>query len=314
MERIEPMSEVLKSGVPKQIALIGFGEAGSAFAMGWQSELHVPKLCAFDIKATSNDADEARDMRESFTKAKVAGFDAVEQALKDSGAVFSLVTADQALIAAKCVAHDIEKDALYFDCNSCAPDTKREAADIIENAGGRYVDVAIMAPVHPRLHKTATLVCGPHAEQALKVMTTLGMSATQVSTEIGTASSIKMVRSVMMKGLEALMAECVLAGRRAGIEDAVLQSLEKTYPGFGWEKRAAYMLERTMVHGKRRAAEMREVALTVEQLGLSADMTRSTGAWQQRIGDLELDAGEDDYQTRADAILAELNKLEDPGS
>ena len=302
------MSEKQDTQVIKQLALIGFGEAAKAFSSGWQSEELGIDVHAYDIKVQSTESEVARRMREDYSNTGVTGFDELAAAVKNCGAVFSLVTADQALIAAQSVAECIEQDTFYFDCNSCAPDTKRQSARIINNAGGHYVDVAIIAPVHPRLHKTPTLVSGPFAEQALELFSALKMSATLVAGDIGTASSIKMVRSIMMKGLEALMAECVLAGRRAGIEEAVLQSLEKTYPGFGWEERAAYMLERMMVHGKRRAAEMREVALTVEQLDLSADMVSSTIEWQQKIGDLELDAGDDNYQSRADAILEELNK------
>ena len=85
-----------------------------------------------------------------------------------------------------------------------------------------------------------------------------------------------------MKGLEALVCECVLAGAKAGVIETVLDSLDDTYPGFDWRKRSAYMLERMMTHGVRRAAEMREVALTVDLLGLDGAMSRASVGWQQR--------------------------------
>jgi 3-hydroxyisobutyrate dehydrogenase-like beta-hydroxyacid dehydrogenase len=137
-------------------------------------------------------------------------------------------------------------------------------------------------------------------------MNTLGMIAELVEGGIGAASSIKMVRSIMIKGLEALIAECVLAGHKAGVTDTVLASLEQTYPGFGWQDRAAYVFERMMVHGQRRAAEMREVALMVDQLGLDSAMSRASADWQQSIGELRLKAGEDSCQLRAQAILDAL--------
>lgn len=165
-----------------------------------------------------------------------------------------------------------------------------------------------MAPVHPALHRTPMLVSGPHAGDALAVLGGLGMEATAVAGGVGAASSIKMMRSIMIKGLEALVAECMLSARLAGVEAPVLASLDKSFPGFGWVERSAYMLERAMTHGVRRAAEMREVAATVAELGLDANMARATVAWQQALGDLRLDATQigTSLDARADAILAAL--------
>jgi 3-hydroxyisobutyrate dehydrogenase-like beta-hydroxyacid dehydrogenase len=133
------------------------------------------------------------------------------------------------------------------------------------------------------------------------------MSATIHDGPVGAASAVKMIRSVMMKGLEALVCECVLAGRKAGVIETVLDSLDDTYPGFDWKKRSAYMLERVMTHGLRRASEMREVALTVDQLGLKGGMSRASVGWQQEIGELGLRANAAegaDYRVLADQILA----------
>jgi hypothetical protein len=114
----------------------------------------------------------------------------------------------------------------------------------------------------------------------------------------------------MMKGLEALVCECVLAGRKAGVIETVLDSLDLTYPGFEWRAKSAYMLERVMTHGLRRAAEMREVALTVDLIGLKGEMSRACAGWQQAIGELGLrvEASEaHDYGALADRILAKLD-------
>lgn len=292
------------------IAFIGFGEAASAFASGWRDAGIAAPVTAYDIKTDS--ADDAVRARKwvDYGTIGVEGAATVEAALSGAALVVSLVTADQALAAARNAAGHIARGALYCDGNSCAPGTKREAARVIEAAGGRYVDTAVMAPVHPKRHKTPLLLSGPHAADALATLTALDMNAKEAPGEVGTASSIKMIRSVMMKGLEALFLECVLAGRRAGVDEVVLDSLEVTYPGFGFKERAAYMQERVMTHGVRRAAEMREVARTVDELGLDGGMARAAAGWQQRVGDLKLDAkalGLDDYRTLADAILARLD-------
>jgi 3-hydroxyisobutyrate dehydrogenase-like beta-hydroxyacid dehydrogenase len=166
--------------------------------------------------------------------------------------------------------------------NSVAPGTKRLAAAAIEAAGGRYVDVAMMAPVNPARLAVPLLVCGPHADAALAALADLGFSNVgSVGDEIGRASTIKMLRSVMYKGIEALTAECLIACEKAGVTDEVLGSF-----GNDWASGADYRLDRMLVHGLRRAAEMAESAKTLEGLGVEPLMTRGTVARQQALGAL----------------------------
>lgn len=289
-----------------RIALIGFGEAGQAFVQGWQGESGTPSFAAFDVKTT--DSETAAAKKADYKRFRVAGQESLAEALSGAQAVFSVVTADRAHEAAAAAAKVITPGTLFFDCNSCAPGTKRKSEALIEAAGGRYVDTAVMAPVHPGLHKTPLLLAGHHVDDALALVTGLGMKAKPVEGGTGAASAIKMTRSVMIKGLEALVLECVLAGRAANVDDAVLASLDASFPGFDWKAKAAYMMERVMTHGIRRAAEMREVALMVDEAGLSGDMARATVEWQQRVGDLKLNAEEigHDYGALADALLSAL--------
>jgi len=292
------------------IAFIGFGEAAGAFLKGWRGG-PFPALAAaaYDIK--TDDLALAEAKWADYARADVKGCASAGEALAgaDADAVFSLVTADQALIAAGNAAPHLKPGALYFDGNSCAPGTKRRAAEAVHAHGGRYVDMAIMAPVYPKMQKTPVLLSGPHAEAALAAAQGLDMAAKIVPGDTGAASSIKMIRSVMMKGLEALVLECVLAGRKAGVDVAVLDSLDVTYPDFDWKRRAAYMMERVATHGVRRAAEMREVALTVDELGLGGTMARAAVEWQERVGALRLKAGDiQDYGALAEMILASLDK------
>jgi 3-hydroxyisobutyrate dehydrogenase-like beta-hydroxyacid dehydrogenase len=287
-------------------ATIGFGEAAQAFVKGLKADIPNLRVSAYDLKTDAAAADIAAAKWQDYQTTGVTGQAEMRALLAEADMVFSLVTADQASNAAKAAAAVIRPGCLYFDGNSCAPKTKVANAALIDGAGGRYIDAAIMSPVHPLLHKSPMLLSGPWAEQGRDVLAGLGMSARVEPGEIGRASSIKMVRSIMVKGLEALVAECVLAGRRAGVEDYVIDSLEASYPGFGWRDRAAYNLERMTRHGQRRAAEMREVAHTVADLGLPNDMAQAITGWQQRIGDLGLPTGGETYQSRADAILAAL--------
>jgi 3-hydroxyisobutyrate dehydrogenase-like beta-hydroxyacid dehydrogenase len=244
----------------KLISIIGFGEAGQSFAQaaGWQNGVRV-----YDVK---------KNLAEAYSASSVVGYDNSFDALDGAQQILSLVTADQALNAAKDTAKHIAAGALYFDMNSVAPDTKRAAAQLIEAAGGRYVDAAIMAPVDPARLSVPLLVSGPHAKDGAAALGTLGFTNSRViAGEVGQASSIKMIRSIMVKGQEALTAEMMLAAEKAGVTNEVLASL-----GDGWVARAAYNLERMKTHGVRRAAEMEEVAKTLAALGIQPLMTNGT--------------------------------------
>jgi 3-hydroxyisobutyrate dehydrogenase-like beta-hydroxyacid dehydrogenase len=232
-------------------AVIGFGEAARAFAQtGWR---------AFDVVA-----------KHPLTGVTICATNA--EAVRSAAVILSLVTADQALAAATETARSIGAGALYLDMNSVAPDTKRAAAAAIEAAGGRYADVAVMAPVHPARLAVPLLVSGAHTEAAADALARLGFTQVAiVPGEIGKASAIKMIRSVMVKGIEALTAEMIAAGDAAGVTEHVLASL-----GDGWAARAAYNVERMTTHGARRAAEMEEVAKTLTALGVDPVMTRGT--------------------------------------
>ncbi|MEY3906807.1 MAG: hypothetical protein RIR59_1630 [Pseudomonadota bacterium] len=258
------------------LALIGFGEAGGTFALAGDWRAHV-----FDIK-TQTDA--AAQMHARYADFGVTGAETLSDALAGAALVLSLVTADQALAAAEAAAAFLPRGAIFCDMNSVAPDTKRVAAQAIAAAGGRYVDVAVMAPVHPARLGVPLLLSGPDAAAGEAALAALGFTNIRVvGDDIGRASTIKMLRSVIFKGMEALTAECVLACHRADVLDEVLASL-----GAEWPALADYRLDRMMVHGVRRAAEMEESAKTLTALGVEPLMTRGTIARQRALGSLQI--------------------------
>jgi 3-hydroxyisobutyrate dehydrogenase-like beta-hydroxyacid dehydrogenase len=107
-----------------------------------------------------------------------------------------------------------------------------------------------------------------------------------VSEKIGIASATKMSRSIMIKGMEALVIESYATARKYGVEDAMLATLKETFPGIDWEKQGAYFFSRVVKHGKRRAEEMREAANTVKEAGFPAFMSAATAEKQDRIAAL----------------------------
>jgi 3-hydroxyisobutyrate dehydrogenase-like beta-hydroxyacid dehydrogenase len=265
----------------RRLALIGFGEAARAFAPGLRA-----RLSGYDRKT---DTPDLRDQTlDAFAIDGVVAGDTAAAALEGAKAVLSLVTADQALAAAQ-ASEALEPDTLWFDMNSVAPQTKRAAAQAVTAHGGRYVDVAVMAPVHPKRTAVPLLVSGPHAEEGAALLTAVGFTNVRVvAGDVGAASAIKMIRSVMVKGIEALSAECALAADAAGVLDEVIASLDASPPPAGWAERFDYNLDRMLVHGARRAAEMEEVVATLDALGTGSAMSRGTVERQRTLGQLSI--------------------------
>lgn len=276
----------------RRLALIGFGEAARAFASGLTASLR-----GYDLRLDDP------DMRDAFAADGVTACDDAATALDGADAALSLVTADQSLPAAL-GAEGLAAGAFWFDMNSVAPDTKRAAAEAIEGRGGRYVDVAVMAPVHPKRNAVPLLVAGPHADAGADYLRAIGFRDVRVAgPAIGDASAIKMIRSVMIKGIEALSAECVLAADAAGVRDAVIASLDASWPGADWGARFDYNLDRMMIHGSRRAAEMEEVVKTLDALGTGSAMSRGTVERQRAIGSRGL-AAPDGLDAKIEALTA----------
>jgi 3-hydroxyisobutyrate dehydrogenase len=243
----------------------------------------------------------------------VRAADSPRAALAGAELVISAVTAGSALDAAQAIAPALDRDTLVVDVNSVAPNTKVAVAAVIDRAGGRIVEAAVMAPVAPKGLRTPLLLGGRHAAEFLARAASWSLAARVYSERIGGASSVKMCRSIMIKGLEALTLECVLASRRYDVLDDVLGSLGDTYPGVDWQKKARYLMSRALVHGRRRAEEMREVAKTVAEAGYDPVMTRAIVDKQDWAADLGATLGpaRSDPATLA-ALLTDLEALREP--
>lgn len=252
------------------VALIGFGEAGSTFARAGNWGVGA---CAYDIDAARQAV---------MTELGLTAATTLDQALGSAQLVLSLVTADQAGAAALDASDHLTAGTLWCDMNSVSPDTKRAAARAVTAAGGRYVDVAVLAPVDPAGLTVPLLLSGPDAAAGEAALRSLGFSNIAVAgDDVGRASAIKMIRSVMVKGIEALSDEMMQAAEAAGVSAEVLASLDASERKLPWTHRAAYNRERMATHGLRRAAEMDEVAKTLAALGIDPVMSRATAILQR---------------------------------
>lgn len=266
----------------RKIAIVGFGEVGVALAadLGARGDI---AIAAFDIKF---------DDATSAPSRAIAGGGAERAAsaaacVANADLVISAVTAASAVDAAKAAAGAIKAGAWWFDINSASPTSKQSAGAVIEGAQGRYVEASIMAPIHPKRMEAPILLGGPHAREFEQIARGLGFSgAAFFADEFGKAAAAKLCRSVVVKGMEALITESLLAAQHYGVEDEVIASLENLFPHPDWRRHALYMITRTLEHGVRRAEEMREAAQTVFDAGQQPWMSNATVMRQAFAGSL----------------------------
>lgn len=263
---------------PRRIALIGFGEVGTTLAAG------LIATGRHDVAAYDLLMDEGTAMRDRARTMQVQPCGSAAEAAAGAAIVISAVTAASSRSVAEAAAGFLTPDQFFLDLNSVSPETKRASAFAI-GANGRYVEAAVMAPIAPYGLKVPMLLGGRHAPALKALLDPAGMALTVAATEIGRASAIKMCRSIMIKGLEALTVECLLTARHYGVEDDIIASLDKSYPQIGWEKQAGYLISRVVVHGRRRAAEMRESADTVAEAGLVPLMASAIAQRQDWVAD-----------------------------
>ncbi len=239
------------------IALIGYGEVGSIFARELRA-MGVQAIRAFDTKFR----------RDAPADANAQACDSATEAATGANLIFSAVTAAETLNAAHSACATINKGAFFVDLNSASPGVKREASQALDAAGGRYVEAAVMSSVPPHGLRVPMLLGGPHATDFLTLVAELKLDAKVYDTVVGRASAVKLCRSILTKGIEALLTESLMAARRYGVEADVLASLGDMLPLPDWTKTANYMVSRSVRHGRRRAEEMREAARTVADVGI----------------------------------------------
>ena len=299
----------------QRISLIGYGEVGRILAEDLRTQGLA--VAAHDLKLQQPAS--APTLQAHAQQHGVPLHAQAADAVAGADLVISAVTASQAVAVAEAAAPHLQAGAVFIDMNSASPGAKQRAAGRVDAAGGRYVEGAVMTSVPPYRIRVPLLLGGPHAAAVVAPLNALGFAAKLADERLGVASATKMCRSVMIKGLEAMVIESLSTARHYGVEDAVIASLYETFPGIDWEKQAAYFFQRVIEHGRRRAEEVREVAQTVREAGLqpwSASGTADRQAWVADLADAGVfgtrgEAGfarSADWRTEADRLLAEVAK------
>jgi 3-hydroxyisobutyrate dehydrogenase-like beta-hydroxyacid dehydrogenase len=264
---------------PTAIAFIGFGEVGQRFSADLMPTGRAT-ITAFDLVF-----DDPAIAPVRLAKARELGVTAAESAAaacRTAGLVISAVTADAVETVAREARNYLQAGQIFFDVNSAAPATKQRAARDVEASGAHYIEGAVMGPVLAPGIRVPILTGGPQADAASELLGALGFNVTPVAVEHGKASAIKLCRSIIIKGLEALMVDCAAASARAGVEREVYASLAATFPSIDWPKLAKYMGERVATHGVRRSAEVQEAAAMLEEMGVDASLAHAVAEAQAR--------------------------------
>lgn len=291
----------------QRVGIVGYGEVGRIFAAGLK-DAGVEWVGVWDLKLA--DPDQRSELQAVAEAQGVQTCASAAELCAQATLVVSAVTASSTLAVAHDVAAHVQPDAFFLDLNSASPGTKQRAAGLVDAAGGRYVEAGVMTSVPPHGLRVPMLLGGPHAAELADQLRAWGMDATVVSERIGVASATKMCRSVMIKGLEALVLESYATARHHGVEDDMIATLQETFPGIDWQQQGSYFFSRVAKHGQRRAEEMREAAHTVREAGFEPFMAEAIAgkhdwmAAQARAGHFDGLAPSPPWQEWADRLLA----------
>lgn len=291
----------------EHIGMLGYGEVGKIFSAGLQSK--VASTAAWDLKFAAPAA-RAAELAHA-AKAGIAARDSMQALCAGVDLLISAVTASNTLAVAREAARHIQPGTVFLDLNSASPGTKQQAAELIDGARAVYVEAGVMTSAPPYGIRVPMLLGGARAAELAAVLQGWGMDARAVSDKLGVASAIKMCRSVMIKGLEALVIESYATARAYGVEDHVIPTLQETFPSIDWQQQGAYFFSRVVQHGQRRAEEMREAANTVREAGFGPTMSAAIADKQQWVADqakvgVFKDLGKGArWQDYADRLLAE---------
>lgn len=294
------------------LGFIGFGEAAFHICSGLH-EAGVTGIEAFDIMAT--DPQLGPLVRERAAGAQVTLISSLKEMLGKVEVILCATSAKSALAVAKEAQPFLREGHLYADLNSASPRVKSEIGALIGQTGALFVDSAIMALVPPHRHKVPMSVSGTGARLFAEQFAPWGMDITYINDRAGSSSAIKMLRSIFIKGLAALLFEALTASRKAGVDREIMESIRETIEEQPFEQLTNLLLTRNSVSAERRVAEMSEVISTLEEMDLDSSVSRAARTKLQAMVEMDLKAHLDHkppahYTRVLDAIIELSGKKE----
>lgn len=257
----------------KKIGFIGFGTVASEFSRGFDRS-GLLEVWAYD-KILEDPLQKGKmQKRAAELNVKLAGD--IASLIEGCEIVLSTVTVDAAIEVAKQSASFLGKQNTYVDLNSTSPGTKREIAHIVETTGANFVEGAILGAIGSYGLRVPIMVCGEEVEEFQNLMGQVGMDLTYVGKAIGKACTIKMLRSVFAKGVEALLVEMLQGAVRHDVENYVMENICKYMDGSSFFSIANNWLTTHAVHAERRFWEMEQVIETLREIGVEPIMATAT--------------------------------------
>lgn len=241
------------------VTVLGLGEAGARIAADLVRsgvEVH-----GFDPFAPS-------------TPAGVARADDPAAAADGSTVVLALTTSSTALAAAESTLPGLRADTIYADLNSASPSLKRDLAALVEDAGARFADVALLGPIPAKGLETPALASGGGALAFAETFSPLGMPVEVVSDRAGDAATRKLLRSVFMKGLAASALESTHAAEAAGHAEWLRQEIGAVLG----EPLLERLLDGSRRHALRRVDEMEAACDLLLELAVEPRVARASAA------------------------------------
>jgi 3-hydroxyisobutyrate dehydrogenase-like beta-hydroxyacid dehydrogenase len=294
----------------RTIGVLGFGEAGSAFAVALAAA--GARVYSYDRRFDDDREPAVGEHRPAHPEVEFCG---LAELLSAADIVLSTVTTDAALEAAAACLPGLGPGQVYCDLNSTSPRVKRELDMLLAASGASFVEGAILGAIGVSGARTRILLGGGGARSLSAELNALGLDTLAYSDEIGKASAFKMLRSVFSKGLEALLVEFLMAGRRAGLEDHLWREVSELMDGEGFDNVARNWVCSHAVAHERRLHEMRQVGELLDELGLESIITEATTRFFERSTRLELGAAferrPEDMEATVDALLGRISKEQD---
>jgi 3-hydroxyisobutyrate dehydrogenase-like beta-hydroxyacid dehydrogenase len=291
-----------------RVGLIGYGEVGNGLGSGLRGA-GLEHVIAYDIAAFEGPFSEL--IRSRAADAGVTLVRSPRELAEGADYIIVAVPGNECVPAAEAIADHLTARHVYVDIGSATPAVKRAVGERLERSGARVGDGGIMSSPLDHGYRVIIKASGPAAQAFQDVFVPWGMRIEAVSPRLGDGSGIKIVRSIVMKGMEALLVECAVCSARYGIQDLVFDSISETMDARPYRESIAFLLRTDVIHAERRAEEAAMSADACEEVGLEPVMTRRTSEMLQRVADMNLKehfAGvvPDDYRVAVEAIDSRL--------
>lgn len=252
------------------IGFIGYGEAAFNISLGLGRE-GITGIRATDTMM--NHEVMGKQVHSRAQEAGVALVDTNQEIARWADIVFVAVPSSFTMDVCNDIKECLRPGQLYVDVSASTPATKENIWEAIKDTGVLFADAAMLGSLPANKHQVPITASGNGAAKFQELMTPYGMKITLAGEKAGSASAIKLVRSIFMKGIAALMIDTMQAADAYGVSDEIVASLGKSLDGIPFVDHLNRLVTGTALHCTRRAAELKGSVAMQEEAGLNPEMT-----------------------------------------